>query len=120
MSGTDEVEVRRVRAAKNQSLLSEVNERIEELTAGEPSPMFEELRMSRTLDLACECMDDTCTERITMTVSEYEQIRSGSNAFFVKPGHQVPDVEVTVREEAEYIVVSKIGAGATVAEKLDR
>jgi hypothetical protein len=116
---TTELDARRVRAAKNQSLFREVNERIEYLAAGESASMFEELRLAREIDLACECMDEACTERVTMTVGEYEAVRSGSNSFFVKPGHDVREVEEIVREEANFVVVSKIGAGAPVAEKLD-
>src|SRR5215211_2495914 len=108
MGTTEELDARRVRAARNQSLLREVNERIIEIAAGRPSSSFESLRMSRTLDLACECMDETCVERVTMKVSEDEQIRSGSNMFFVKPGHEVPRVEAIVREEAGYVVISKL------------
>jgi hypothetical protein len=86
---------------------------------GEPLTMFEEMRLGKEIDLACECMDEACTERVTMTVGEYEAVRSDSNAFFVKPGHNVPEVEEIVRERANYVVVSKIGAGARVAERLD-
>ena len=116
---TKELDSRRMRAARNQSLLREVNERIEHLVAGRSASTFEELRHDKEIDLACECMDEACTERVTMTVKEYEAVRSHGNAFLVKPGHNVPDVEETVRTEPNYIVVSKIGAGAAVAEKLD-
>jgi hypothetical protein len=64
-------------------------------------------------------MDETCTERVAMTVGEYEQLRADSNSFIVLPGHNVPDAEEVVREETAYVVVSKLGAGAAVAEKLD-
>lgn len=118
MSNTAELDAARVRAAKNQSLMREVNERIEQLAQGKPS-ILEELQRSRPIDLACECMDDTCTERITMTIAEYEQIRADSNAFLVRPGHHVREVEEIVREEADYAVVRKLGAGAAVADRLD-
>jgi len=55
---TTELDARRVRAAKNQSLFREVNERIEHLAAGESASMFEELRLAREIDLACECTDE--------------------------------------------------------------
>jgi hypothetical protein len=97
-----------------------VNERIEELDAGKPSSMFEELRVSKSIDVACECMNEMCTERVTMTLAEYEEVRSDSNSFFVIPGHDVPEVEEVVRREEQYVVVRKLGAGALVAEKLDR
>jgi hypothetical protein len=116
---TTDLDARRVRAAKSQSLLREVNERIEDLAAGRPASVLEEVRLAKEIDLACECMDEACTERLTMTVREYEAVRSDSNTFFVKPGHEVPEVEEVVREEPSYVVVSKVGAGVPVAEKLD-
>ena len=64
MSISETLDARRVRAAKNQSLLREVNERIEQLAPGQKS-MFDELQRARTIDLACECMDETCIERVT-------------------------------------------------------
>jgi hypothetical protein len=122
-----ELDSRRVRAAKSQSLLREVNERIVDLavlpTAGvngaKPASVFEEVRLAKEIDLACECTDEACTQRVTMTVGEYEAVRSDSNTFFVKPGHDLPEVEEVVREEANYVVVCKVGAGTPVAEKLD-
>lgn len=81
--------------------------------------MFQEMRLGQEIDLACECMDERCMQRVTMTVGEYETVRADSNSFFVKPGHDVPDVEEIVRETADYVVVSKLGAGAAVAERLD-
>jgi hypothetical protein len=124
---TEELDARRVRAAKSQSLLREVNERIADLAVlptavvngAKPAPMFEEVRLAKEIDLACECIDEACTQRVTMTVREYEAVRSDSNTFFVKPGHDVPEVEEVVREEANYVVVSKVGAGTHVAQKLD-
>ena len=117
MSAMNELDARRVRAAKNQSLLREVNERIEQLAPG--TSMFDELQRSRAVDLTCECMDETCTERVTMTIAEYDAVRSDSNTFFIRPGHNVASVEEVVREEPNYVVVRKVGAGARVAEKLD-
>jgi len=114
-----ELEGRRVRAAKSQSLLREVNERIEELSSARSASIFEELRLDKEIDLACECMDEACTECVTLSVREYEAVRSDSNTFSVKPGHEVPEVEEVVREQPNYVVVSKVGAGAPVAEKLD-
>jgi hypothetical protein len=118
MSSAADLDAARVRAAKNQSLMREVNERIEQLAEGKPT-IFEELQRARTIDLACECMDDTCTERVTMTIAEYEQIRADSNAFLVRRGHHVPEVEEIAREEAAYAVVRKLGVGAAVADRHD-
>lgn len=117
MSESEQLDDRRVRAAKNQSLLREVNERIEGFAKGLST--FEELQQRATIDLLCECMDVMCTAHLAVTVGEYEAVRGNSNRFLVLPGHEVPEVEVVVRDEAGYAVVSKLGAGAAVAEQLD-
>jgi hypothetical protein len=64
-------------------------------------------------------METACIERVTLTVGEYEAIRADSNSFFVVPGHEVPDVDETVRGEEHYVVVSKLAPGDEVAKKLD-
>ena len=115
--GTQELDTRRVGAAKSQSLFREVNERIEDL-ATRPS-IFEDLRRSEQLDLACECASHECSEPVRMTVSDYESIRSDPNAFFVLPGHHIPGVERIIRESDGFVVVAKLGGGENVAERLD-
>ena len=107
-----------MQAAKNQSLFREVNERIEELAADEPS-VFGDMKRSRMIDLACECCDTSCTDPVTLTVAEYEEIRGDSTSFVVVLGHEVPEVEEIVRREDRYTVVRKSGGGAAVAEHLD-
>jgi hypothetical protein len=106
--GSDRV----VRAARNEALLREVNERMEEL-----STTFQET--ASTTVFACECSDLSCVEPINMTLSEYEAIRSDSNQFLVVPRHVVPDVERVVREAEGYVVVAKIGEGALLAAEAD-
>ena len=119
MSVAQDLEARRVRAAKNQSLFREVNERIEQLAAGKPGSTFKEMRLAMQIDLACECMDESCAKEVTMTVEQYEAIRAESNSFFVIPGHEVSDVEEIGHRGAKYVVVRKLGSGAAVAEKFD-
>ena len=108
MSMLGELDVQRERAAKNQSLFREVNERIEELAS---SASF--------VEFICECANEECSELVSLTRAEYERIRSGSNRFFVIAGHELPAVEQTVETTDRYLVVSKLGAGAPVAERLD-
>jgi hypothetical protein len=116
MSST-ELEARRARAAKNQSLFREVNERIEGIR---PDPsMFEERMPANPVDFACECTNDACVDHLTLTVGDYESVRAESNQFIVKPGHDIPEVERIVREGDGYVVVAKLGPGVAVAEKLD-
>jgi hypothetical protein len=108
MTDVSERDAQRVRASKNQSLFREVNERIEDLAGDASFSTF-----------VCECMNEACDESVALTVEEYEHIRADSNRFFVRPGHDVPDVEVVVEETERYAVVAKLGAGQPVAERLD-
>jgi hypothetical protein len=105
---TPELESQRQRAAKNQSLFREVNERIEDLAASASFSTF-----------ICECMDETCDASVSLTIEEYEHIRSGSNRFLVLPGHQVSSDETVIEGNDRFLVVAKLGAGEPVAEALD-
>ena len=108
MKPTQEIDTQRVRAAKNQSLFREVNERIEELG---PSSLFAEF--------ICECLDEACTAQVSLTVEEYETVRRDPNQFFILPGHEDLAVERVIASNDRYLVVSKLGAGQRVAVKLD-
>lgn len=106
--GDSDLDLRRERAAKNENLFREVNERIEDLAASASYTQF-----------ICECFDDACDQRVAMTVQEYEHIRSEGSQFFVLPGHNVQDVDEVVEANDRYLIVRKIGAGAEVAERLN-
>jgi hypothetical protein len=108
MTEESDLEVQRQRAAKNQSLFREVNERIEDLASPESLSNF-----------ICECMDHECVEQVPMTLEEYEHIRAHPNRFFVLAGHEDAAVEQTVEATDRFIVVSKLGSGASVAMQLD-
>jgi hypothetical protein len=110
MSATADLELRRARMAQNQSLFREVNERIEQLVQAPPLPPAE---------FICECATRECAECVSMTVEEYEHVRSESNHFFVLPGHELAEVEETIERHNGYLVVAKLGAGAAVSARLD-
>jgi adenylylsulfate kinase-like enzyme len=108
MHESDALDARRIRAAKNQSLFREVNERIEHLAGTASSVTF-----------LCECLHEECDERISMTREEYETVRARPNRFFVLEGHADADIEETVERHDRYLVVSKLGAGGELAVSLD-
>ena len=109
---TSDLEARTVRAAENQSLFREVNERVERLNEG--FAVFSEVS-----EWVCECADTTCVERISMTMTEYEAIRSDGNRFAVAVGHELPDVEAVLDANDRYVVVRKFSPGAERARRLD-
>ena len=104
------MDARAARAARNESLFREVNERIEE--AG----LVERDRSTRFL---CECADTNCTEMIELPVEEYEAVRAKPDRFLVMPGHEIPDIEQVVEVRPSYLIIEKIGPARAVAEELD-
>jgi hypothetical protein len=104
------IEERQERAARNQSLFREVNERLEEVM-GELS-MFHEF--------ICECAEPECSEQLSMTHDEYEVIREHPARFAVMPGHVVSEVEQVVGGAPDrYVVVEKIERAAEIAAHFD-
>ena len=103
---------REERIGLNEAVFREVNERIEGLA--------ETFDLNATLDLICECGDATCVERISLTRTEYEELRSESHQFAVHSGHEYPDVETVVARLKGYDIVSKNkGVPKQIAEQTD-
>jgi hypothetical protein len=93
--------------ARNEALVREVNERIEEVdkTAGEAGCGGEDI----VFEFLCECGGDAgdvaCGEQVRMTISEYENVRSQDDRFVVYPGHEKEALEqVTTRNERFFVV----------------
>jgi hypothetical protein len=105
---------REINSAKKQSLPREVNERLKEV--GERSKS-----MSYADDAICECANDECSERISLSVDEYERVRAHPTWFAVLAGddHVFPDVERIVEKHDGYWIVEKMDGAAAVADKLD-
>jgi hypothetical protein len=104
----DNLKQRQVRAAKNQSLFREVNERIEELRPGE-----------MLIEFACECSNTDCAASLPLSDDEYESVRLIPTHFIITPGHELDEVERVVEHNERYAVVEKFGAGGPAAVKLD-
>jgi hypothetical protein len=106
------IEERQRKAAQNQSLFREINERIE--------PLNETFAYDgERCEWLCECADPTCTDKIELTIIEYETLRGGSNSFAVKATHVFADVEDVIAVNDRYLVVAKVEAGAREADALD-
>ena len=106
---TDEM----VRAARNQSLYREVNERIEDL-----NKRFD-AALSAGATWVCECADTECSEPMELTTGEYGELRSHPNRFAVLPGHVLEKVEHVVDTQDGYVVVEKVGPAAAFVAELD-
>lgn len=104
---------REERIGLNEAVFREINERI-----GELSESFD--LGSAPLDLVCECGDAGCAQPISMSRSEYEQLRSESHHFAVFPGHERPDVDQLIANRNGYDIVAKNeGVPKQIAERTD-
>jgi hypothetical protein len=102
-----------LRAARNQALYREVNEKIASLNEA----FGEALEAGSTW--VCECADQECSEPIEMPLGEYERLRAHPNRFAVLRGHVYPQVELVVEEHDGYVVVEKLGAGSAFVSEHD-
>lgn len=87
------------RLARNQSLFRKVNEQIETAADAHDSVEF-----------VCECSDTACVSTVELRPAEYERVRSNSTWFFVKVGHDLPEIERIISQDDGYTVVEKIVA----------
>ena len=98
------MDTRQQRVAKNEALFRQVNERIEEIN--------QKLGEGSFSDFLCECGDDDCTAPISMTIAEYEEVRSEPTHFAIANGHEVIDVERVIDKNERFSVVEKFAGEA--------
>lgn len=55
----------------------------------------------------CECSDENCNQRISLSLSKYAEIHVNRDTFIVRIDHQVLPIEKVIRKEADYNVVKK-------------
>jgi len=99
------------RAATNQVLFREVNERIAKLS----EPMLQDgVRL-----FACECSRDDCTDALEITLVEYEGVREDGARFVIVPGHEIDALERVVAGNRRFSVVEKLADARAVSVEHD-
>jgi hypothetical protein len=100
--------IQSVKGARNQALWREINERIKAVveTSGE-------------VEFLCECAKMDCTETVSVSMAEYERIRSSPTRFPIRVGHDFPEFERVVEVSDGYAVVQKKGTAAEEVARLD-
>jgi hypothetical protein len=96
------VNPREERFARNEALLREVNDRIEEV-----GQRLQVLPDDQQLEFRCECGRPECEAFISLSVAEYRHVRSDNDRFAVVPGHEDPEIERVVERSERYLVVDK-------------
>ena len=99
---------REERIAYNQAWSRHLNERKAKwMQRGDPAAGFR-----------CECWQVDCNERIPLSGTEWEEVRSEPNRFAVAPGHIAADLEVVIKKHPNFWLVEKHGEAGEVAKKL--
>ncbi|MDX6509374.1 MAG: hypothetical protein QOG81_1126 [Gaiellaceae bacterium] len=107
------IEQHKKRVVENEILFRDVNERLKAVSEGFGDVLPE-------FDIVCECGEAVCTERISMTLDEYEQVRTDGKQFAVRPGHESLDIETVIENHGGYLVVRKdAGRAAELARESD-
>lgn len=96
-----------------QTLFRAVNERIEGV--GEQLDLTD----SDQIAIVCECGNARCAELIDLSQADYEHVRRHPTHFFVKLGHDLPDVERIVESKDGFLIVEKFGEGGALAVRHD-
>lgn len=99
------------RIAEIEALFRDVNEHI-----AETAERFDAERAN----VYCECADAGCHDRMDVPLDDYEEVRSESTHFLVRPGHEDERVEQVVARRPRYAVVEKTHRSvAAIVARLD-
>jgi len=113
-----QIELTAQRVAQNQSTFRNANEQIEQRA--------EELLddTATPVPFICECPERTCTVITTLSLVEYEMVRSRGDRFLVVPGHEIcviddEEVATVAKRYERFSLMEKVGAAGEAAERLD-
>ncbi len=71
-------------------------------------------------EFICECNDSKCSERVEITLEEYERVRADGTRFLLAPGHGDGSIEKVVDARANFVVVEKVQSAArALVRRLD-
>jgi hypothetical protein len=98
-SGSIAMSFREERIARNEAVVREINEEVEQSHESLPDSSF--------MHIVCECGYERCDEIIAVMKDEYERIRNDPRQFCVVQEHVIQDVEAIVEENDRFVIVAK-------------
>lgn len=104
-------EAREERLAQNEILFRSVNEAIEQQAI--------DFGGLDEYEFICECAQSSCFDRISLTLLQYEHVRTDGTRFVVVPGHENVEVELVVETQPGFVIVEKDGHAGIVADLAD-
>ena len=102
---------REERLAFNEAMFRAGNERMAQ---------WEERRFGEEYEeYFCECANADCHDKVKLTFTEYEHVRSDSTHFLIVSGHEVPDIETVIERHDGWMVIEKDPEVQHVVEATD-
>jgi hypothetical protein len=95
------------RQVRNQVLVRDVNGCILEVLKAQSLDLSTD--GNHESEFVCECSREGCNETVSLTVNEYEGVRSSDTVFVVLPGHETPEVMDTLLTNKRFSLVEKKG-----------
>lgn len=104
------------RLAENEAIFRRINEQVQagydetnRLAEEDNQPEFKVSPQSATMPLLfyCECADENCAKRVTISPQDYQAIHQNRRRFVIAPGHEVRSVEKVVEVTPNFTVVEK-------------
>ena len=108
------MDARRERVSRNEAMYRATNREIEQ-TAKEWGDGSRD-----QLEVICECGRDDCSEKLDLTIDEYDEAHQERDQFVVASGHEDKQIEHVVKQTERYLVVDKFGEAEQVAEAEER
>lgn len=102
----------KARLARNEDVFRRANDDIEAAAEKHGSD-------SHAYEFFCECSDEACTERVRVTLAEYQHARADPTRFIVVKGHVLREIEHVVETVRDHVVIEKDGHAGVVAILLD-
>jgi hypothetical protein len=75
---------------------------------------------SHLFELFCECgRPGPCGERVKLTATTYERVRSDPTTFVIFPGHEASTVEHGIERGEGFLIARNFGRAAEIARAAD-
>ena len=89
------------RLIENEVIFRDVNKNIQEFIEQEG------LAKGKTVPFYCECSRPDCTQRINLTLKDYEKLHKDKKYFVTIVGHEFSEVEKVINKKNNYQLVEK-------------
>jgi hypothetical protein len=94
----------------------------QEINGRRVNEAIERGRMADRTDAAfvCECGRVGCNATLSLSLHEYEAVRTSFDRFFLVPGHELPPVDrIVERHDGYFVVIKADGQAREMAAETD-